>query len=119
MDAHWTMNAIRRSGYRTRPDAAVANRASPGNRAPPAKWVRVILPHGEQPRPDDSVSCDATEFLAQRFPGPHQHALQEFGIFRGRLIRRHRQAAPKWRVLAGRRGVEPRRVIVTHVNPIT
>src|SRR5215831_5016066 len=74
------------------------------------------LAHGEQPRPDDSVSCDATEFLAQRFPGPHQHALQEFGIFRGRLIRRHRQAVPKWWVLAGRRGVER---IVTHVNPIT
>jgi hypothetical protein len=75
------------------------------------------LAHGEQSRPDVAVGCDATEFLAQRFPGPHKHTLQEFGIPWRRLIRRHRQAAPKWRPVVGRAGAERMRVIVTHVKP--
>src|ERR1700732_3426039 len=75
------------------------------------------LAHGEQSRPDVSVGSDATEFLPQRFPGLHKHTLQEFGILWRRLIRRHRQAAPKWRPLVGRLGAERMRVIVTHVKP--
>ena len=54
--------------------------------------------------------------LGERLPCPHEHALQEFGILRRRLVGRHGQAAPERRARALGVGRERVCVIVAHVK---
>jgi len=75
------------------------------------------LAHGKESRSHDPIRGDAAEFLAQRFPSPRQHALEEFGIFCRRLVRRHGQAVPQRRAPSRDSGVMRVGVIVTHVKP--